>query len=88
MASDWEKVAENLVRHVPSRGLYLRSKAGGKIILKSLGTKAVKIGKIKRDELLVQIRVAAGKVSGKDAELTRESLLEIAFDYYRSLPTY
>lgn len=87
MASEWEKVAENLVRHIPSGGLYLRAKVGGKIIRKSLGTKAVKIGKMKRDDLLLQIRTAAGRGGGQ-GELTRDGLLELALAYYRALPTY
>ena len=88
--SDWQQVAENLVRHIPSGGMYLSATVGGKKIRKSLGTKAVAIAKIKRDDLLNQYRAAAGrlKISGKSGGVGRAAVVASALAYYEAQPSY
>ena len=85
MAKQWERVAENLVRHKESGGLYLRAKVGGKIIRKALGVKEVRIGKLKRDTLLAELRARAGTMS-KGKALTVAEALAMTSAWYESRP--
>lgn len=90
LMSDWQQVAENLVRHIPSGGLYLSATVARKKIRKSLGTKAVAIAKMKRDDLLKQLRAAAGKlkVSGASGTVDRTTIVAAALAYYKAQPSY
>lgn len=89
MAKTWESVGENMVRHNPSGGMYLRAKVGGKIIRKSLGTKAVRVGKIKRDELLQELRDEVGiDKAGRSAKFKLPGAIELTLSYYSALPKY
>lgn len=56
--SDWQKVGENLQRHVGGT-IYLRAKVKGKVIRVSLGTKDLRIAKLKRDSKLAVFRAEA-----------------------------
>ena len=89
MSKIWEKVAENLVRHLPSGGMYLRAKVGGKIIKRSLRTKAVKVGKMKRDDLLKELREEVG-IDGKGFadSLKLKAAIELTLESYAALPKY
>lgn len=60
---DWQQVGENLVRHKGGT-IYLRAKVAGKIKRVSLGTKDLRIAKIKRDDTLETLRKAAEQASG------------------------
>jgi hypothetical protein len=55
---DWTKVGENLQRHVGGT-IYLRAKVKGKVIRVSLGTKDLRIAKLKRDAKLATFRAEA-----------------------------
>jgi integrase len=55
---DWQQVGENLVRH-KAGVIYLRAKVAGKIKRISLGTKDLRIAKLKRDDALAVLRKAA-----------------------------
>ena len=85
MAKQWERVAENLVRHKESGGLYLRAKVGGKIIRKALGVKEVRIGKLKRDTLLAELRARAGSMPTGKAPTVSE-VLALTSAWYESRP--
>lgn len=87
MASEWEKVAENMVRHKPSGGLYLRAKVGGKIIRKSLGLKAVRPAKIKRDAMLAELRAQAGVIR-KGQVLSVDDALTMTLAWFESRPSH
>lgn len=56
--SEWQQIAENLVRH-SGGSYYLRAKVGGKVIRESLRTSDLRIAKIKRNERLVALRGVA-----------------------------
>lgn len=56
--SDYEKVAENLVRHSGGK-IYLRAKVGGKSIRLALKTTDLRIAKLKRDTHLAALRTSA-----------------------------
>lgn len=58
--SQWKKAGENLVRHW-SGTIYLRAKVAGKPIRISLQTDDIRIAKLKRDEQLDALRVAAAQ---------------------------
>lgn len=84
---DWEKVsAENLVRH-KSGGYYLRAKISGKIIRRSLQTTSLKIAKLKRDALIIELRTAAGLVKGGE-DLALVGAVALTRAYYAALPSY
>lgn len=70
--------------------MYLSATVGGKKIRKSLGTKAVAIAKIKRDDLLNQYRAAAGrlKISGKSGGVGRAAVVASALAFYEAQPSY
>ena len=87
MAKEWERVAENLVRHRASGGLYLRAKVGGKIIRRSLGTKSMRIGKMKRDDLLLQLRANEGVLEKNSAQSLEEAIAQV-IAWYASQPGY
>lgn len=83
--SEWESVkAENLVRHLKSGNYYLRAKVGGKIIRRSLKTKSLSVAKIKRDELLSELRVQAAKIT--NSSLSLKEALQIAISRHRDRP--
>lgn len=63
---EWQKVGENLVRH-PAGNIYVRIRVNGKQKRISLGTKDLRIAKIKRDAVLPKLRVAGAKESVKNS---------------------
>lgn len=84
---DWQSVqAENLVRHV-SGIYYLRARIGGKIIRRSLHTEKLRIAKIKRDTLLLELRAKAGAIRNK-TEMNLIEGIALTKAYYSSLPSY
>lgn len=87
MAGEWEKVAENMVRHKPSGGLYLRAKVNGKIIRKSLGLKVVRTAKIKRDAMLAELRAQSGVIP-KGSVFTVEDALIMTQAWFDSRPPH
>jgi len=50
-------VAENIVRHEPSGGLYLQAKVDGKAIRKSFGLSSLPPTKLKRHRMLAELRI-------------------------------
>ncbi|MGB1260881.1 MAG: tyrosine-type recombinase/integrase [Akkermansiaceae bacterium] len=85
--SDWESVnSENLVKHAASGTYYLRAKIHGKIVRRSLRTTKLRIAKMKRDDLLMQLRSNPAPVDGKPIDL--RALAEMARCYYASIPSY
>ena len=86
MSSAWVKVAENIVRHEPSGTLYLRAKVGGKPIRRSLGVSALRPAKIKRDQMLSELRAMAGNFS--DDTLTMDDALNYTLAWYVGRPSH
>lgn len=86
MGKDWETVAENLVRYIPSGVLYLRAKVNGKFIRKSLKLTAVRPAKLKRDKMLAELRAAAGDFSG--SVLGRDQALAHTLAWYEARPEH
>ena len=86
MSSSWVKVAENIVRHEPSGTLYLRAKVGGKPIRRSLGVSALRPAKIKRDQMLSELRAMAGNFS--DDTLTMDDALNYTLAWYVGRPSH
>lgn len=85
--SKWESVrAENIVRDGESGIYYLRAKVAGKIIRRSLRTKELRIAKMKRDEMLIELRAKAGKTRG--TATTLEEGLAHALAFYEAVPSY
>lgn len=85
--SDWKSVkAENLVRHSSSRGYYLRAKIGGKVIRKSLQTKKLNIAKMKRDDLMLNLRSKAGEITSNTNKMDRNQALALAKGYHAAKP--
>ncbi len=84
---DWVSVkAENLVKHV-SGIYYLRAKIAGKVFRRSLSTRKLSIAKLKRDALLITLRIEAGAFR-KGAALRRDEALEMTRVWYAALPSY
>ena len=82
MSNQWEKVAENLVRYVPSGVLYLRAKVGGKFIRRSLDLTSVRAAKLKRDKMLAELRAMAGKFP--ECAVTKDEALAYTRAWYES----
>ena len=80
----WEKVEQNMVRHVPTGSLYLRAKVGGKPIRKALGMDSVRPAKIVRDRMLAELRAAAGTFSTEN--VTVADALALTRQWYESRP--
>lgn len=84
---DWQSVkAENLVRHT-SGIYYLRARIGGKIIRRSLRTEKLRIAKIKRDTLLLELRAKAGAIRNQ-SEMNLAEAMALTKSHYSTLPTY
>jgi integrase len=84
----WERVGENLVRQTSSKTLYLRARIGGKIIRRSLETTSVRIAKLKRDKLLLELRTQAGVQRSTGGPITRDEAIEAAKAHYAATPSY
>lgn len=73
MKSVWEKVAaENIVRHRSGK-YYLNAKVRGRKIRQSLGTENLQVAKIKRDELLAEMRAMEASAAA-DVKTVREGI--------------
>lgn len=83
---DFKTVAENLARH-KNGTYYLQAKIAGKKIRKSLRTDALRIAKIKRNDLLAKLRMQSGLA--RDYEnMTIGQLIAVTRSYYADIPSY
>ena len=80
----WEKVEQNMVRHVPTGSLYLRAKVGGKSIRRALGVDSVRPAKIVRDRMLAELRAAAGSFNAET--ITVGDALSFTKQWYENRP--
>ena len=80
----WEKVEQNMVRHVPTGSLYLRAKVGGKSIRRALGVDSVRPAKIVRDRMLAELRAAAGSINAET--VTTGDALALTKQWYENRP--
>jgi len=66
---------------------YLRAKAAGKVIRKTLSTNSLRIAKIKRDALLAKVRVQAGAIRSS-GPLMLSDAIGLTRAYYAGLESY
>ncbi len=78
--STWESIdAENIVRH-RSGTYYLSAKINGKKVRKSLQTKSIRVAKIKRDEMVKQLR-SVSLSPGNGVVSIEGGIRELAFQF-------
>lgn len=81
--SEWQKVGENLVRH-PAGNIYVRIRVDGKQKRISLGTKDVRIAKIKRDTVLPKLRTSGKKQSASGSSISARRTVGDAIEMLES----